>query len=61
LSPFVFAGLVLERIRYSRIDILKFNAGLEYLVSSENRIKAFAEQNINFSDTTIDYLERGVR
>jgi hypothetical protein len=30
------------------------------ILQFKNRIKAFAEQNINFSDT-IDYLERGVR
>jgi hypothetical protein len=61
LSPFVFAGFGFERIRYSRIDILKFNTVLDWNILSVQKIgiKAFAE-NINFSDT-IDYLERGVR
>jgi hypothetical protein len=33
---------------------------LDWNILSVQKIKAFAEQNINFSDT-IDYLERGVR
>jgi curli production assembly/transport component CsgG len=33
---------------------------LDWNILPVQKIKAFAEQNINFSDT-IDYLERGVR
>jgi hypothetical protein len=52
LSPLVFAGFGLERIRYSRIDIL--NSMLDWnILPVQKKIKAFAEQNINFSDTMI--------
>ena len=62
LSPFVFAGFGFgtNKIFENRHSKIQYGAGLEYLVSSKIGIKAFAEQNINFSDT-IDYLERGVR
>jgi curli production assembly/transport component CsgG len=58
----VFAGFGFgtNKIFENRHSKIQYGAGLEYLVSSKKGIKAFAEQNINFSDT-IDYLERGVR
>ena len=62
LSPFIFAGFGFgtNKIFENRHSKIQYGAGLEYLVSSKIGIKAFAEQNINFSDN-IDYLERGVR
>jgi curli production assembly/transport component CsgG len=53
-------GFGTNKIFENRHSKIQYGAGLEYLSVQKIGIKAFAEQNINFSDT-IDYLERGVR